>query len=350
MKTVNLTLCLKNANKIKAVGFIKKLQDLNDIPLQYLDIRYLNKNEIEVEIGYGLKVFDRTVSQFMAVLFGEFPLMRNFGEVKFKDLHLPVDVWQWFGGPQFGAEVILKKSGAMNYPVLMAIIKPSIGEFLTIENIKDSVDLSVEGGFHFVKDDEMQGDFDYAPLASRLKLATEINGYVPTVNLDSESDYERAVDNKKINMILVNASVIGFPLLNTIAKKTKVPILSHLSLQGTYYPSFSPKLYALLHRLFGCDAFITPMGDKDYYRVSRKEELEMSEVLTCDFPAKKTLPFLTGGGNLRNISQTAQPYEQADMPYGMVFGTLIYNSDESPKKMASLVSEQVRMMKDGGLV
>jgi ribulose 1,5-bisphosphate carboxylase large subunit-like protein len=341
MKTVDLTLVLRDANKKQVVSFFNKLKELQDVPCEELNITELGESDLEVLIRYPLRIFDQTASQFMAALFGEFPYMRSFGKAYFKDLVLPEEVWGWFGGPTYGAEGIKDRIGAASFPLCMAIIKPSISDKLTVDTIARSVDGPVAGGFSFVKDDEMQGNFPYATLEERLQLARKNRHYVPTVNVDSVDAYKEALAYQEIGMVLLNGTVIGFPMLNTISRDSKVAILSHLSLQGTYRPSFSPRLYAMLHRLFGCDALITPIGDTHYYRASKEEEHEMVTALTEEAPVKPTLPFLTGGGTLENIGEIVEPYLQKKVPYALVFGTLVFGAEETPEQMARSVMEEI---------
>ena len=335
MKTVDLVLEMHDVNKADTKHFFEKLQYLQDVPCDDLLLEDTGERSLMVTIRYPLTIFDQTVSQFMAALFGEFPYMRSFGNARFIDLRLPDEVWGWFGGPTFGAEGIKARVGGEQYPITMAIIKPSISSDLTAERIHQVVAEPIAGGFDFVKDDEMQGDFPYAPLADRVALASQVQQYVPTLNLDSATGYTDILADENIGMVLLNATVIGFPMLQRIASQTKVPILSHLSLQGTYMSTFSPKLIALLHRLFGCDALITPIGDTEYYRAAKADELEMARALTSPAPGRATLPFLTGGGTIDNVQDIMAPYEADQLPYGLVFGTQVFGSDQSPETMAA---------------
>jgi len=134
---------------------------------------------------------------------------------------------------------------------------------------------------------------------------------------------------------------MGFPTLNQLRKSTRVPILSHLSMQGVYATCFSHRLYAFLHRLFGSDAFISPIGETHYYRASKADETEMVKAFTSELPVAQTLPLMTGGGSMSNLARLMTPYETAKVPYGIVLGGLIFNSDKPPKEMASAVVQRV---------
>jgi len=287
------------------------------------------------------------VGQFMAMLFGEIPFMRAFGQARFEDLALPPEVYDWFGGPAFGAEAVLKRFGAVEPPLLIAILKPSLDLDSTLEQLEARIAGPIGGGFHAAKDDEMQGDFPNVPLQARLALAARNRHYIPAINLDDPAAFREVLANPELGMVIVNPTILGFPLLHELRKTTKVPILGHLSMQGIYATCFSHRIYAQLHRLFGCDAFIIPIGETHYYRASKEDEHEIAGALTSELPIAKTLPMLTGGGSLRNLASMMTPYETTNTPYGIVLGGLIFNSDKPPLEMARTVVQQVSEIKAG---
>lgn len=346
MKTITSILHLEDVDRDKVVATVKHLKEIEDIPYQDIEFTEISNSILELRINYPLDIFDKSASQFLAVLFGELAFMREFGKLTFEGLELPEEVYGWFGGPKFGIEGLKERFGVKEFPMLIAIIKPSLGPGLSKDIVEQKISAALTGGFHAVKDDEMQGDLKFVTLADRISIAEKSGHYIPTLNLDSTEECEKFLVKEKIGMVLVNASTIGFPLLRAIREKTKVPILSHVAMQGVFNCSFSPKLFAFLHRLFGCDAFITPIGDVDYYRISKEGEMEMAEELTKELPIKKTLPLLTGGARLYNLEQIIAPYEEKKIPYGVVFGTLVFVSEKEPKEMASLVVQKIKEFKN----
>lgn len=346
MSTIYSSLLLENVDTERVKASLKHLKEIEDIPYQSLDIKIISDSSLDLRIEYPLNIFDKSVSQFMAVLFGELAFMRSFGKLTFTNLEIPEEVYSWFGGPKFGHEEVMKRFGVKESPMLVAIIKPSLGENLRINDIEEKIEGALAGGFHAVKDDEMQGDLLFAPLQDRLQLAKKIVRYIPALNLDSNDAYERALSDAKIGMVIINASTLGFPMLHSIKSRSNVPIFSHNAMQGTFQYSFRPKVFAFLHRLFGCDAFLNPIGDVDYYRISVAEEHEMALEFTRDLPIKKTLPLLGGGARLHNLEQIMPFYEENSIPYGLVFGTLIFVSEQPPKEMARLVVERVKEIKE----
>jgi|SRR5271166_5598614 len=345
MDTVDLTILAENADSQALHKFIADLQRLKDLPTSAIDIVPRSASAFELQIRYPLTIFDRSVGQFLAVLFGEIPFMRAFGQARFEDLTLPLQVYGWFRGPAFGSAAVLDRFGASESPLLVAILKPSLDFELTSEGLERRIAEPLAGGFHATKDDEMQGDFPNLPLRTRLELASRNPRYIPAVNLDDITAFREVLLRSEIGMVLLNPTIIGFPALHELRKSTRVPLFSHLSMQGVYATCFSHRVYALLHRLFGSDAFITPIGDTHYYRASKEDEGEMISAFTSELPIAKTLPMLTGGGNMGNLATIVTRCESHSASYGIVLGGLIFNSDKSPKQMARTVVETVADVK-----
>lgn len=347
MENIELTITAEHADEKALQKFVDDLQRLRDLPTLKIDVIRRSPSMLELTIRYPLAIFDHSVTQFMAILFGEIPFMRAFGEARFEDLRLPEEVYEWFGGPAFGAASVLERFGASRPPLLIAILKPSIDLETTLEQFEQRLSGPLAGGFHAAKDDETQGDFPSLPLKTRLALAEKNRSYIPAVNLDDLGAFRNVMVRSKIGMVIANPTIFGFPMLNQLRRSTQVPILGHLSMQGIYATCFSHKIFALLHRLFGCDALISPIGNTHYYRASKEDEIEIVTALTTELPIAKTLPLLTGGGSMENLSTMMAPYEAAKVPYGIVLGGLIFNSTKGPTEMARAVVQRVASIHNG---
>ena len=349
MNQIISTLQLENVQTDKLQKFIGHWKEIKDLPCENIKFTKINETTLIAKLYYPLNIFDKSVTQFMTVLYGELSFVTSFGKVKFIDLELPDEVYNWFLGPKFGADELKQRFSVSDWPMLIAIIKPSLSPELNIEIINEKIKSVLDGGFHGIKDDEMQGNLPYVSLKERIKLAKIFVKYIPTVNLDSVEEYKKLIgtkESKAIGMILVNASTIGFPMLHEIRKITNVPILSHVALQGVYSSSFTPKIFAKLHRLFGCDAFTNPIGEVNYFNVTRDEEKEMAIEFTKELSIKKTLPLLTGGARLNNLFDIITPYEEMKVPYGVVFGSLIFASEDTPTNMCRKTIQEVNKHKN----
>ena len=113
---------------------------------------------------------------------------------------------------------MLERFGAAEPPLLVAILKPSLDPNLTIEGLESRLDAPLAGGFHAAKDDEMQGDFANLPLKARLDLAARRRGYIPAVNLDDPCEFRDVLARPELGMVLVNPTILGFPLLHWLQK------------------------------------------------------------------------------------------------------------------------------------
>ena len=347
MQSIELTIVAENADEKALHKFVDDLQRLKDLPTSKIDVGRRSPTALELKIRYPLAIFDHSANQFLAVLFGEIPFMRAFGQARFEDLDLPEEVYSWFGGPAFGASAVLERFGASRPPLLIAILKPSLDLEATLETLEARIAGPVAGGFHAAKDDEMQGDFRNLPLETRLALASRNRRYIPAVNLDDVNAFREVLNRSEIGMVMTNPTIMGFPTLNQLRKTTRVPILGHLSMQGIYATCFTHRIYASLHRLFGTDAFISPIGNTHYYRATKEDEAEMVNTFTSELPIAKTLPMLTGGGSMENLTTIMAPYEASKAPYGIVLGGLIFNSPRPPNEMARAVVQKVAAVHSG---
>ena len=75
----------------------------------------------------------------------------------------------------------------------------------------------------------------------------------------------------------------------------------------------------------------------------------MVYTLTSEVPIAKTLPLLTGGGRMENLGTIMARHEATGLPYGIVLGGLIFNSDRGPQEMACAVTRKVAEVKQAAV-
>ena len=131
---------LENVEVEKVIKFIEHWKEIKDLPCEDIKLTKVDYSTLLLEFYYPLEIFDKTVTQFMTVLFGELSFVTNFGKVTFTDLKLPEEVYNWFLGPKFGAEELKERFHVADYPMLIAIIKPSLSKDLTINKIKEKIE------------------------------------------------------------------------------------------------------------------------------------------------------------------------------------------------------------------
>jgi len=215
MESIELTIIAEQADERGLHRFLDDLQRLSDLPSSAIDIDTRNPDAFELKLRFPLDIFDHSVSQFMAVLFGEIPFMRAFGKARFEDLRLPQEVYEWFGGPAFGANSVLERFGA-TAPMLVAILKPSLDLEFTLPQLEARIQEPLSGGFHAAKDDEMQGDFRNLPIQARFDLAARTPGYIPAVNLDDLEAPAVGGSEAHLLRVTVGASVLRIKFLTAL--------------------------------------------------------------------------------------------------------------------------------------
>ena len=187
--TVNSIIRIQNEESANILATLNKFKAVQDIP--YKDIKYEKIDEFTVEliVKYPLAIFDRSVAQFLAILFGELPYQRGFGTLRFMRLELPEEVLTWFQGPKFGVEGIKHQFGLEQFPFLMSIIKPSLDLAMDQTTLEQKLQGPLAAGFHAVKDDEMQGNLPNLPLSERFSLAMKYKGYIKEIMAPYEKNH-----------------------------------------------------------------------------------------------------------------------------------------------------------------
>ncbi|MCG8376629.1 MAG: hypothetical protein MI702_09110, partial [Chlorobiales bacterium] len=312
--TIDSTFQIRIDEEASIMSTLDRFKQTQDIPWSDLQYRKKADSLFELTVKYPISVFDGSVTQMMAVLYGEMPFMNGFGKLKFVRLSLPEEAFQWFKGPRFGVRGIRERWGMKTFPFLMGIIKPSIDFASSPVHHALKIEGPLKGGFHAVKDDEIAGSFAHLSLEQRMALSKKYPGYIPVINADDIDTIKRLIDKWNPKMFMVNASIMGFPQIKIVADFSTAPILSHLALQGTFAGTFSPWLYAFLHRLFGCDAFITAIGERGYYAADKGTEHDAVDALLCRLPIKRTMPLLAGGARIHNLDEICKPYISRNLP------------------------------------
>ena len=193
--TVNSIMRIRDEIEENVLATLEKFKAVQDIPVAGLDVQYIDSQEIELTLEYSLDVFDKTVTNFLAVLYGELPYMKGFGSLRFVGLDVPDEVYSWFNGPQFGIDGIKPRFHCQHFPFLMSVIKPSVDPMIDREGQVSKLTGPLEAGFHAVKDDEMLGSLSRLSLWDRVELAAQNPGYIPAVNLDRLADFTPVFTN-----------------------------------------------------------------------------------------------------------------------------------------------------------
>ena len=119
-----------------------------------------------VVISFPLHNFGPSLPSLLATVAGNLYELQELSGIRLEDLELPQAFAQRYPGPGFGIDGTRKLAQVSGRPLIGTIIKPSIG--LSTEALCKLVRDLASAGLDFIKDDELQADPPYAPLAQRI--------------------------------------------------------------------------------------------------------------------------------------------------------------------------------------
>lgn len=204
----------------------------------------------------------------MATVAGNLYELRCVTGLRLLDLQLPPAFAQAYPGPAFGVTGTRRLSGVSHGPLIGTIIKPSVG--LSVAETAQQVQLLVDGGIDFIKDDELQADGPACPFDERVRAvmrvvrqAADKLGRQPMVafnltgNLDQMKRRHDLVLAEGGTCVMACLNSVGLVGLTELRRHAQLPIHAHRA--GWGYLSRSPQLgfdygpWQKIWRLAGAD-------------------------------------------------------------------------------------------------
>ncbi len=288
-----------------------KVINVISIPPSDLSDKYdtAEKKAYLFQIAYPYENFGAQFPMLLTTLLGNDA--STSAQMKLVDLYMPEQYQKQFGGPRFGIEGIRELVGEPKRPLLLNMIKPCTG---FSAKVGAQIFLkSALGGVDFIKDDELLGNPDFAPVAERVveynraaKQAYEETGkeviYIPNITdrIDKLVDNARNAVAAGAKMIMVSFSAIGYGALQMLAESVDVPIMGHYASTGPLYEGDKTGLVSSLAvgkfpRLAGADIVMinTPYGG---YPLRKDKYLRTAHELSLPLLSiKATMPSCGGG-------------------------------------------------------
>jgi 2,3-diketo-5-methylthiopentyl-1-phosphate enolase len=235
------------------------------------------------------------------------------GRLKLLDLHFPPSYTGAFPGPRFGIEGMRELLGVPDRPLLVAMIKPSIG--LTPKQSAEAFYRAAVGGADGVKDDELVVSHPWSHFLDRVRehgaaarAAFEETGQRTLYFVNITDRPDRLMDNAHraidagASALMVNYLVVGISALSMLAEDPSigVPVLAHLDFSGAIYGSpwsgvSSHLVLGKLPRLAGADLVVYP-SPYGKFPFLRSKHLRIAQALTGRFHAVKPAWPMPGGG------------------------------------------------------
>lgn len=263
-----------------------------------------------IELAYPTRNMAGQIPLLLANVYGE---CASWRDLRLVDLRLSESFTAAVRGPRLGLSGIRALVGATDRPLLVTILKPSIGL-----SPKESASLFYQaaiGGSDGVKDDEKVVSQPWSAFTDRVREharaaheAEEETGQRTLYFVNVTDRPDRLLDNARAaadagaSALLVNAWTVGLSALEMLADHPDVgiPVMSHLAfagaLSGAPWSGMAPQLVmGLLPRLAGADVAVYP-SHAGSLPFTRKAALDVHRALTEPlFNIRPALP-LAGGG------------------------------------------------------
>jgi ribulose-bisphosphate carboxylase large chain len=204
----------------------------------------------------------------MSTVAGNLFELAQVSGLRLLDLHLPEAFSSAYPGPAFGIAGTRRLSGKQTGPLIGTIIKPSVG--LTASETAEQVQMLVDGGIDFIKDDELQADGSYCPFNERVEKvmrvinnAAELSGKKVMVAFNITGDLDQMKRRHDFVLahqgtcIMVCVNSVGLTGMTSLRKHSTLPIHAHRA--GWGYLNRSPalgwefKAWQKIWRLAGVD-------------------------------------------------------------------------------------------------
>ncbi|MBI2346759.1 MAG: ribulose 1,5-bisphosphate carboxylase [Deltaproteobacteria bacterium] len=264
--------------------------------------------------------------------------------VKLMDISFPDTFLQRFDGPQFGLNGLRERLGVRDRPFFVGVVKPNLG--LTSAYFAPVAEAAWVGGLDLCKDDEMQADAEWSPLADRVRAAAaardravaatgERKGFIANITDEVAclSERLRAAETSGADVVMLNPIWTGLSAVRQVRTLATVPIMGHfvgaavLSRQPDF--GIAAPLLIKLMRLAGCD-LIAIAGFGERMR-SPKEEI-MASIAAClepMGPIRPALPIPGGSDWAGTLPTLFSTIGHAD--FGFIAGRGIFAHPMGPK-------------------
>lgn len=261
-----------------------------------------------IVISFPLHNFGPSLASLLGTVAGNLYELQEVSGLRLVDLELPQAFAERYPGPGFGIEGTRKLAQVHGRPLIGTIIKPSIG--LSKEALCKLVRDLAAAGLDFIKDDELQADPPYLPLAERISaVMAEIRRVAETTgkqamyafNITGDVDHMlRSHDLVKKHggtCVMININSVGFAALAHVRRHCELPIHGHRANFGAM--SRHPLLgigftaYQKLCRLAGADHLHVGGFNSKFYETNEEVGRSINDCLTPLFGDYRVMPAIS---------------------------------------------------------
>lgn len=274
----------------------------------------------EVVLSFPYENVGPSLPVLMSTVAGNLFELGQFSGLRLVDMQLPQPFADAYPGPQFGVEGTRSLTGVYDRPLIGTIIKPSVG--LSPEETADLVKILIEAGLDFIKDDELNANPPYSPVARRAEAVQRvINDHAERTgkrvmyayNISGEIDEMRRSHDAVLaaggTCVMASLITVGLSGVSALRKHSQLPIHGHRNSWGamTRHPwlGFDYRAYQKFWRLAGADHM--------HVNGIRNKFCESDESVIAS--ARECLTPMLGGYTVMPVFSSGQTAEQPPDTY-----------------------------------
>lgn len=262
----------------------------------------------QVQISFPFDNIGASIPNLLTTVAGNLFEIQQLSGIRLVDLELPDAFARRYPGPAFGVAGTRLLAGVHDRALIGTIIKPSIG--LGAEETASLVRELALAGLDFAKDDELNANAPYAPLATRVKaVMREVNhaadrtgrklmyAFNITGDLDELRRGHDLVLDAGGTCVMVAINSIGFPALSWLRQHCELPIHGHRAMSGAL--SRHPLLgigfsaYQKLCRLVGVDHLHVGGFDGKFYQTNAEVREAILDCLSPFHGGREVVPVIS---------------------------------------------------------
>lgn len=261
-----------------------------------------------VHISFPLHNFGPSLPALMSTVAGNLYELQELSGIRLLDVNLPAAFAQRYPGPAFGIDGTRRLAQLEGRPVIGTIIKPSVG--LSMDQFGPLVrDLSL-AGLDFIKDDELNADGPYAPLAERvgvamyeIERAADSTGRKAMYAFNITGDIDHMLRSHDLvrdaggTCVMVNVNCVGLAAVAHLRRHCELPIHGHRAWFGAM--ARDPMLgmgftaFQKFWRLAGVDHLHVGGYNSKFYESDRQVGQSIRDCLTPMFGGYRVMPAIS---------------------------------------------------------
>jgi len=261
-----------------------------------------------VAISFPLHNFGPSLPSLLATVAGNLYELQELSGVRLEDLELPQAFAERYPGPGFGIDGTRKLAQVRGRPLIGTIVKPSIG--LSKEALCKLVRDLASAGLDFIKDDELQADPPYLPLAERIasvmheiQRVADATGKKAMYAFNITGDLEHMLRGHDLvkkhggTCVMININSVGFAALAHVRRHCELPIHGHRANFGAMarHPllGIGFTAYQKLCRLAGVDHLHVGGFNSKFYETNEEVARSINDCLTPLFGNYRVMPAIS---------------------------------------------------------